>query len=32
MEDGGTSVELHILSTHFQKGKSGSREVVCAEK
>ncbi len=29
MEGGGTSVELHILTTHLQRGESGSREIVC---
>jgi hypothetical protein len=28
-EGSGTSVELHILTTHLQSGESGSQEVVC---
>ena len=31
-EGGSTSVELHILATHFQRRESGSREVVCQEE
>ncbi len=29
VEGGGTSVELHILTTHLQRGENGLCEVVC---
>jgi len=32
VEGGGTSVELHILTTHFHRGEGGSQEVICTWK
>jgi hypothetical protein len=32
VEGRGTSVELHILTTHLHSGESGSHEVLCTEE